>query len=297
MKKVISLLFCLLAPLASLAKLNVVTTTTDLKNLVELVGGDNVVVDSFCKGTQDPHYLEAKPSFMLKAHSADLLVSVGFDLEVGWLPLIIRGARNPKIREGGVGSFVAGAFIEALEKKSPGSVSRADGDVHPEGNPHFLLDPQNALVVAEKLKNKLSELDPANAAIYTANFTKFADQLKVKLTDWQRRVGKDVKVITYHKTFTYFFHRFNITNVAILEPKPGVAPTAQHIIEVMRQAKSAGVRLALIENYFDPTVAKRVAKDVPGMSVAVVPVAVGGTASVLNIFDLYELLVKTIESY
>lgn len=276
------------------AKLNIMTTTTNLKSVVESIGGDKVVVESFCKGTQDPHYIEAKPSYTLKASKADLLVSIGLELEIGWLPLIIRGARNPKLRAGNVGSFIAGEYIDTLEKPKA-EISRGDGDVHPEGNPHFMLDPQNALIVAEKLKDKLTTMDPDNSSHYESNYKKFESQLKSKLVNWEKRVKVGKKVITYHKTLTYFYHRFGIKNVSLLEPKPGVPPSASHILEVMKNAKNEGVKLVLVENYFDPTVANRVARDVDGLKVDIVPVSVGGESNIANLFDLYERLVSSVE--
>lgn len=289
-----SLILICICSLTAHAKLNIMTTTTNLKSVVESIGGDKVDVVSFCKGTQDPHYIEAKPSYTLKAAKADLLVSVGLELEIGWLPLIIRGSRNPKLRAGNVGSFVSGEYIDTLEKPKAG-ISRADGDVHPEGNPHFMLDPQNAIIVAEKLKEKLKTLDSDNSSVYESNFKKFEQQLKTKLANWNKRVKAGKKVITYHKTLTYFYHRFGIENVSLLEPKPGVPPSASHIIDVIKNAKKEGVKLALVENYFDPTVANRVARDVEGLKVDIIPVAVGGESNVINLFDLYERLVTAVE--
>lgn len=290
----IFLVIFLLLPFEAKSKISVMTTTSDLKNIVEKVGGEKVEVDSFCKGTQDPHFLEAKPSFMLKASKTDLLVSNGLGLEEGWLPLIIKGSRNPKIREGQIGNFIAGNYIEPLEKVT-GTISRLEGDVHPEGNPHFLLDPKNSILVAEKIKEKLKELDPEHSSFYDDNYIKFSKELSSKLENWRKRIGANVKVITYHKTLTYFFHRFEIQNISILEPKPGIPPTASHILGVMKKAKQEGVKLVLVENYFDPTIANRVAKEVQSLRVKNVPVSVGGESNILNIIDLYEKLVQTIE--
>ena len=294
MIKITIIIFTTLLSFAGHARLKVLTTTSDLKSLVEIVGGDKVDVESFSKGTQDPHYLEAKPSYMLKASKADLLVSIGLELEVGWLPLILRGSRNPKLLEGAEGSFVAGNFIETLEKPTV-AISRADGDVHPEGNPHFLLDPINALKIAEALKNKLKKLDAENASTYENNFEKFSNDLNAKLEIWKKRIKVGTKVITYHKTLTYFYNRFGIENVSLIEPKPGVPPSVGHVLAVMKKARSAGAKLAIVENYFDPKVAYRVAKDVEGMKVVIVPVSVGGEVNISNLFDLYERLVASFE--
>ena len=294
MIRFITLISIFLFPLASQAKLNILTTTTNLKSLVEIVGGENVSVSSICKGTQDPHYIEAKPSFTLKAARADLLISIGLDLEIGWLPLILRGSRNPKLRPGEIGSFVAGEFIDTLEKPT-GKISRSEGDVHPEGNPHFMLDPLKALTVASHLKDKLIQIDPEHSPAYEDNFNRFASNLKKKLDDWKKRIPEGKKVITYHKTLTYFYQRFGIRNIAQLEPKPGVPPSASHILNVMKEANKQGVQLALVENYFDPSVAYRVAKGISGLKVKIVPVSVNGEPGVSNLFDLYEKLVQSVE--
>lgn len=285
-----------MVPLSGHSKLKVMTTTSDLKSLVETIGGDSVEVFSFCKGTQDPHYLEAKPSYMIKASKADLLISIGLELEVGWLPLVIRGARNPKIRPGQEGSLVVGDFIETLEKSSK-EMTRADGDVHPEGNPHILLDPFNAILIAGKVKDKLSKIKSEDSALFEENLKKFKDGINLKMKLWKAQIPEGLKVVTYHKTMTYFYHRFGIENVAILEPKPGIPPTAGHILKVMKTAKKEGVQLALVENYFDPTVANRVAKDVPGMKVVIIPVAVEGEPGISNLIDLYDKLTQKIKGH
>ena len=287
------LLWALLLPVLSVAKLNVITTTTNLQSLVKVIAEDKVDLISFSKGTQDPHYLEAKPSYMLKAHKADLLISIGLELEVGWLPLIIRGARNPKLRPGESGSFIAGDYIEALEKPTV-KLSRADGDIHPDGNPHFLLDPLNALKVAEAIKNRLSKMDKNNASFYAKNFTNFSKKVHSKLLDWKKKVSSGLKVITYHKTFTYFYHRFNIKSIAFLEPKPGIPPTAAHILNVIDKAKEKSVKLVLVENYFDPAVAKRIVKNIPSLKIKTVPVAVGGERGIDTIIQLYDRLVTAV---
>jgi len=277
-----------LIPICAFAKLNILTTTTDLKSLVETIASDKVDVDSICKGTQDPHYLEAKPSYSLKANRANLMISIGLDLEIGWLPLIMAGARNPDIISN---HLVAGNYVDTLEKPT-GVVTRAMGDVHPQGNPHILLDPLNAVKVAEKIKDKLSLMDKENEAVYAKNFTDFSSLINKKMKEWEKYKG--IKVITYHPSLTYFYNRFKVTNVALLEPKPGIPPTASHILDVMRKARKDNVKLAVVENYFDSTVAERVAKDVHGMKVKSVPVSVGGADGINSLVDLYEHLLREI---
>jgi len=278
------------------AELSVITTVTDLAAIVQEVGGAEVKVESICRGSQDPHYIEPKPSYMVKASHADLLIAVGLGLEVGWLPSIIQGARNPRIAKGQPGFLEVGSLIEALDVPS-GKVSRAEGDVHPEGNPHFMLDPIRVGQVALGIAKRLSELDPVHATQYGTRAAALEHRLSDKTKAWQERVRKSSvsKVITFHQTLRYFFARFHLEAVAILEPLPGVPPTAKHILEVIGKAKAEKVQLILVENFFDPAVAERVAKDVAGLRIAVVPVAVGGDAAVQTIDEVYETLVRAIE--
>ncbi len=278
------------------AKLNVVTTTTDLKAIAEEVGGNFVTADSISKGTQDPHFIEAKPSFMVKASRADLIIAIGLDLEVGWLPSIIMGSRNPKINAGQPGYLEVGALVEPLEVPS-GKITRADGDVHPYGNPHIWLDPIRAGEMANHIAKRLGELDAANAAYFVTNAKNLQSRLQTKTTAWQQRIEKTKikKIVTYHKTLTYFLNRFQLENPAILEPKPGIPPTSGHIIEVIKLIQAQKVPLILVENYFDSSVTNKIKQEVPTVRSASVPVSIDGAPEVKTIDDLYEQLVKTIE--
>ncbi len=282
---------------AAEAKLTVLTTTTDLRSLVEVVAGDLVTVEAIAKGTQDPHFIEAKPSFMVKASKADLVVSVGLDLEVGWLPSILRGARNPKVAEGSDGYLEVGNSIDVLEAAT-GKVSRADGDVHPQGNPHFTLDPLRAVKAANVIAERLAKLDSANAVKYRENALNFGKGIDEKVKLWSARVAKSgvKKVISYHKTLTYFFDRFKLDNVAILEPKPGIPPTSAHILSVINLIREQKVPLILVENYFDPTVTRKIIQEVPEVVAHTVPVAVEGEPQIKNLEDLYEDLIKSVET-
>ncbi len=278
------------------AKLNVLTSTTDLRAIVQEVGGDSLSVDSIAKGTQDPHFVEAKPSFMLKASKADLLVTVGLDLEIGWIPSIVRGSRNPKINPGSRGYLEVGPLVSPLEVAT-GKVTRAEGDVHPLGNPHVTLDPVRAGQIAVKIAERLGELDSSNAAKYLEKAKSYQKRLEDKTKAWQARIEKSgvKKVITYHKTLTYFFDRFKLQNTAILEPKPGIPPTSGHILDVIAIIKEQKVPLIMVENYFDPTVTRKILQEVPTVKSVTVPVAVDGEPQVKTLEDLYESLVTAIE--
>ena len=278
------------------AKLNVVTTVPDLAVEVAEIGGDDVTVDSIAKGTQDPHYLEPKPSYMIKVSHADLVVAIGLELEIGWLPPILQGARNPKVMAGTPGYLEVGSFIDPLEVPK-GRASRAEGDVHPFGSPHFMLDPIRAGIVAVKIAEKLGELDPDHTEAYMEKAKKLQQRLEDKTKTWKKRIeaAKMSKVITYHKTLTYFFDRFGIKVPITLEPKPGIPPTAKYLLSVIELAKKEKVSLIMVENVFDPSGAQKVAQEVPGLRAVTVPQAVGGEPGIKTLDDLYEKLVSVIE--
>lgn len=282
--------------LTALAKLNVVTTTTDLAAIVKEVGGDEVGVESIAKGTQDPHFIEAKPSYMVKVHNADLLVSVGLELETGWLPSIVQGARNSKVAAGSNGYFEVGPLANVIEVPT-GKISRAEGDVHPDGNPHVTLSPKNVGILAVKVADKLSALDSAHAKDFKSRAEKLRTRVDTKFKEWKARIEKTgVKtVITYHKTLNYFLNDFGIANPINLEPKPGIPPTSKHILDVLNTVKTKNIKLILVENFFDSNVADRIKQDNKGVTVASVPVAVDGEPGIKTMDDLFEKLVKTVE--
>jgi len=283
-------------PVVAQAKLAIVTTTPDLRVLAAEIGGDAVTVDSIAKGTQDYHYIEAKPSYMTKTSRADLVISVGLDLEVGWLPPVLRGARNPKVNPGSPGYLEAGELIQALEVPTT-KISRADGDVHPFGNPHFYLDPIRMGQVAVGIAERMGQLDPSHAEQFKVRGKAIQDRLERETKAWQARLDKTgVKsVVTYHKTLTYFFDRFHIDNPAILEPKPGIPPTTGHILEVIDLIKQKKIPLILVENFFDPTVTQRITESVPSVRATTIPVAVDGAPGINTLDDLFEKIVSTIE--
>jgi zinc/manganese transport system substrate-binding protein len=275
------------------AKLKVFTTTTNLASLTQEIGKDLVEVESLCKGTQDPHYLEAKPSFTFKLSKADLLINIGAGLEEGWLPLIIRGSRNPDLREGQKGRLEAADHVRMIGTTNE-QVSRADGDVHPEGNPHFLLSPSKSVDVSKAISKRLQELDPDNKAMYQKNFDHYSKKINEQKKIWKNKIKSGKNVVSYHKTLTYFYEEFGIINIDVLEPKPGIPPSASHILKIIKKVKSNNIDKIIVENYFDDIVAKRVQKEVKGVKIHTVPVAVGGEEKILTLFDLYAHLAKEI---
>lgn len=286
----------LFIPSAGFAKLKVVTTIPDFAALVREIGGDTVTVNSISIGTQDPHFVEAKPSFMLLANKADLFIVAGLDLEEGWAQAIIQGSRNPKIIVGTPGYLELGQLIEPLEVPTV-RVTRAQGDVHPFGNPHFYLDPirmgQSAVLIAERM----AQLDSTQGDRYIERGKQIQQRLETKTKDWQIRIEKTgvKKVISFHRTLSYFFNRFGITYPTTLEPKPGIPPTTKHIMDVIQIVKTQKVPLIMIENFFETTSAKRIQQDVSSVRVVSVPVAVGGEPNILTTDDLIERLVAAVE--
>ncbi len=295
----IQLLFILLTgtfySASTFAKLKVIATTQNVKYLVKEVAGDHVDIEAFTKGSQDPHYLEAKPSFMFKAARADLLVSMGLDLEVGWLPAILRGARNRKIMPGNPGSLILGKHIKPLHVPH-GEINRKLGDVHPAGNPHFMLDPMIAGKLALVVAEKLSELDSDHKKDYDDRAKAFRALMFQKTMQWKFKISmsKNLKVVSYHRTLSYFFNQFGITLLDSVEPKPGVAPTVSHILSLSNKMKKEKVNTILVENFFDPSAALKVKELTPGSKVVEVAVSVEGASQIKSLENLYESLVSSI---
>ncbi len=282
--------------LAAAAKTKVVTTTTDLEALVKVVGGDKVLVLALAKGTQDPHQIEAKPSYMVKMRDADLVLAQGLELEAAWIVPLIQGARNPKVAIG------SSRFIELAEKLDPidvpeGQVSRAQGDVHPGGNPHFQTDPIRLGRAAVLIAEKLGEIDGANRALFKANAERYQKFLNEKSSEWSKRIAatKVTKIVTFHKSLAYFFARYGLTSPIQLEPRPGIPPTASHLLQVIELMKKQNVHLILTENYYDDKAAEKISKEVPGIHTALVPVSVGGEKNIETGEQLIERIVKIIE--
>jgi zinc/manganese transport system substrate-binding protein len=284
--------FILATPALAGAKLKIAATTTDLAALAKEVSAEGIDVFAIAKGTQDAHQLEAKPSFMVKLRDADLVVAHGLELESAWLEPLMKGARNPKLA-----LLELGPLLEPIEAVT-GKLSRAEGDVHPGGNPHFQLDPVRMGKAAGILATKLGELEPARKEAFAKNATAFAARLEEKTRDWRARLKKTgvAEVVTYHKTLSYFCARFELRCELHLEPKPGIPPTARHLIGVIDEMKKRNLRVVLIENYFDDTVRAKLEKEVPGVKVLKVPVAVDGVPAATSTETLLETLVTTIET-
>jgi zinc/manganese transport system substrate-binding protein len=278
----------LATPLASAKKLNVVTSTTDLAALAQEVGGDKITVESIARGYQDPHFVEAKPSFLLKLRQADLLISVGLDLEIGWLPPLITQSGNPRIQVGGSGYLDASQFAEILEKPT-GQVTRAGGDVHPLGNPHYWLDLDNGRRVARGIADKLAQLDPGDAAYFQQRFQDFDKRLTQAEKGWdeQMKPYHGRKVVSYHKSWPNFAKHFGLEVVGYVEPRPGIPPSPGHTVELIQLMKRENIKVMLIEPYFDLKTPNSIGHET-GAKVLVLLPSVGGEKEVTDYFKLFD---------
>jgi zinc/manganese transport system substrate-binding protein len=274
--------------LAAAKKLNVITATTDLAALAQEVGGDKINVESMAKGYQDPHFVEAKPSFLLKLQRADLLVVVGLQLEIGWLPPLITQSGNSRIQVGANGYLDASQFAEILEIPQ-GSITRAMGDVHPLGNPHYWLDPDNGRRVAKGIAGKLGEMDPADAAYFQQRDQDFERRLADADKKWQADMkpfhGR--KVITYHNSAPNFAKHFGLDVVGFVEPRPGIPPTPSHTLDVINMMKRDHVKVIMVEPYFDRKTPDSIARESGGTVVEYLP-SVGGVKEVTTYFQLFD---------
>jgi len=265
-----------LAPRLAQAQLKVVTSTTDLYDIAKSVGGDKITAAHIGEGYQDPHFIEAKPSFVLQLRNADVWAFVGLDLEIGWMPLLLDGARNPKIRLGGSGYVDASKAIRVLDTPQ-GNVDRSMGDVHPLGNPHYWLDPENGRRIARLFKAKFSELDPKNEDTYEKNEKAFEARLNAAEQGWQGDLAaiRGKPVVAWHTSWRYFAEYTKMNIVAFMEPKPGVPPSPSHLYTVIQAVKRTGAKVIVMEPFYDRKVADLVAKQT-GIKVLLLPPSVGG---------------------
>jgi ABC-type Zn uptake system ZnuABC Zn-binding protein ZnuA len=270
------------------SKLNVMTATQDLASLAREVGGDLIIADSIAMGYQDPHFVEPKPSFLLKLQKADLLVVVGLQLEIGWLPPLITQSRNARIQVGAPGYLDMSQSCQILEIPT-GQVTRAMGDVHPLGNPHYWLDPDNGRRIAKALAAKFTEMQPANAAAFAQHYADFDKRLATAEKGWEAKMApyRGHKVVTYHRSWPNFCDHFGLVVVDYVEPKPGIPPSPVHTLEVINTMKREGIKLILVEPYFDLRAPNKIAQDVGGQVAVLLP-SVGGVKQVTDYFQLFD---------
>ncbi len=264
-------LVSLAVPLHASAAVHVVTTVEGLAALAREVGGKRVSVESLSKGVADPHFVDPNPMLAVKLRNADLLVDVGLELEVGWLPPLVTQSRNPDIQPGGRKRLTAASAVKVLDVPT-GPVDRSMGDLHPQGNPHFLNDPRAGMAVAAAIAARLAELDPAGAAEYKANLDAFRKRTQDEIAGWDRQLApfRGRKIMIQHKTFSYFLDWSGLVDVGEVEPRPGVPPPPSHLADLVLIAKQQGVKEIVVESYYDTKSAEVVATH-SGAKVVVIP--------------------------
>ncbi len=287
MKKFI--LFLMMATLvASKAfALNVFTCEPEWKSLTEEITKDKADVYSATNATQDVHYIQAKPSLIAKIRKADMVVCSGADLEIGWLPLILRKAGSAKVQEGGANLIYAAQYVQTIEK--PTRIDRADGDVHPNGNPHLHLNPYNVLKVGKVIADKLSEIDSQNSEFYQKNFADFSAKMNSQIKTWEQKALalKGTNVVTNHKNMSYLFDWLKIKTIGTLEPKPGIPATSKHLNELKNITEQNKIAFIAYAPFESSKPAEWLSKE-SGVKAIILPYTIGGNKETNNLFDLYQ---------
>jgi zinc/manganese transport system substrate-binding protein len=278
--------FAVAHPAAAIVR--VVATTADLAALAQEVGGDKVTVVGLAKGYQDPHFVDPKPSFILEVSRADLLLVIGKELEIGWLPPLINNSRNAKVQPGASGYLDASLGVKILEIPT-GQITRAMGDVHPAGNPHYWLEPDNGRRMAQAIRDKLSELAPADRAYFAQRYGDFDKRLADAQKRWEATMVpyKGTKLVTYHRSWPNFMEHFGLDVMGYVEPKPGVPPSPTHTLELIDEMKRQGAKIIVVEPYFDLKTAQSIASQVGGKVLVLAP-SVGGVKEATDYVQLFE---------
>jgi len=282
-----------LAPAAQ-AKVEVVATTPDFGSIAAEIGGSRASVTTLAKPTEDPHFVDAKPSFIVRLNRADAVVEGGAELEIGWLPALLDQSRNPRLAPGAAGRISCSQGISLLQ--IPATLDRSRGDIHAAGNPHFMTDPQNVKIVAEHIASAFCQLDPKSCDSYRANLGKFTAELESKSAEWEKVLApfKGQRIVAYHDTWPYFARRFGLNIDVFLEPKPGIPPTPVHLAEVISRMKAEHIHVILVEPYQNRKTAEAVAADTAAtvVDVAQFPGGVKGTEK--GYIELMDYLVNSV---
>jgi zinc/manganese transport system substrate-binding protein len=268
-------------------KINVVTTTSDLRSITELIGKDKVDVTSIATGYQNPHFVDPKPSYIIKLSRADMFVTVGLDLETGWSPQLLTSSRNPKIQKGSNGYVDASVGVTLLQV--PSSINRGEGDIHIYGNPHYWLDPINGKQIARNICDGLEKISPENKAFFEDNLNAFNAKIDSKLKEWTQKMAqyKGAKIIAYHNEWVYFEQRFGLIIVDFMEPKPGIPPTPTQLVKIISEVKSNAIRLIISSPYFT-TSSSDVVSQQTGAKTIVLATSVGAFDTIKDYFDLFD---------
>lgn len=295
MKSIVLTLLALTLPLTASAKLKVVATTPDLAAIAREVGGDLLDVSNIVRPDQEPHSLEPKPSYSVLLNQADLLIEVGLELESGWLPVLLTQSRNPKIQAGRPSHLTAAEGIRILEIPT-GPIDRSMGDVHPDGNPHYTLDPRNGLIIAKTIQQRLSELDPANAGTYASRREAFAGRLESRIKAWEKDLApfKGKRIVSFHKDFSYFNDWSGLVLADVIEPRPGIPPSPAHILSLVEKIQKENIPLIVTENFCDPKPGQELSRRT-GVKNLRLPAAVGGDGTKATYEDLFETIVTRLK--
>jgi ABC-type Zn uptake system ZnuABC Zn-binding protein ZnuA len=287
LKIVFIFLVCIATSAVYGTKINVVTTTADLKSITELIGSDKVEVSSIATGYQNPHFVDPKPSYIIKLSRADMFVTVGLDLETGWSPQLLSSSRNPKIQKGSNGYVDASVGVILLQV--PSSINRGEGDIHIYGNPHYWLDPVNGKQIAKNICDGLEKISPENKAFFEANLNAFNTKIDLKLKEWTMKMlpYKGAKIIAYHNEWCYFEQRFGLVIVDFMEPKPGIPPTPTQLVKIISEVKSNAIKVIISSPYFT-TSSSDVVSQQTGSKTIVLGTSVGAFDTIKDYFDLFD---------
>ena len=287
LKIVFIFLVCMATSTVYGTKINVVTTTADLKSITELIGSDKVEVSSIATGYQNPHFVDPKPSYIIKLSRADMFVTVGLDLETGWSPQLLSSSRNPKIQKGSNGYVDASVGVILLQV--PSSINRGEGDIHIYGNPHYWLDPVNGKQIAKNICDGLEKISPENKAFFEANLNAFNTKIDLKLKEWTVKISpyKGAKIIAYHNEWCYFEQRFGLVIVDFMEPKPGIPPTPTQLVKIISEVKRNAIKLIISSPYFT-TSSSDVVSQQTGAKTIVLGTSVGAFDTIKDYFDLFD---------
>jgi zinc/manganese transport system substrate-binding protein len=287
MKKIILLALFFIFDL-TFAQVNVVTTTSTIYDIVKEIGKDKVEVDYLCRGDQDPHFLEVKPSYMMKLRKADILMKIGLGLEM-WAQQLIDGSRNSKLE-------IVDLSIDISKKEIPtGKVDASQGDIHPYGNPHYWLDPENIKVMAKEIYESLSDKDSENSAFYKKNYEAYSKKLDSKISEWKNKMFalKDKPIVFFHASWIYFADRFGIKIAGYVEPKPGITPTPSHNADVINLVKKNKITKIVMENFYSDNAPNQIAEKT-GAKVIKVPVNVYGMEGVDTYIKMMDYIINQI---
>ncbi len=285
------LFLCLSSSLKAEGIIKVVTTTSDLASIAQEIGKDRISVVSLSRGTQDPHFIEVRPSMVVKLKSADLLILVGMNLDI-WVQSLIDASRNPKISYGRSGYLDASAGIKKLEVPQD-KIDASMGHLHIYGNPHYWLDPLNGKIIASNIAGRLAEISPQDASYFQDNLLKFNRQMDEKITGWEQKMApfKGQKIVTYHRSWPYFTNRFDLIVPCEIEPKPGIPPSPKHLKEVIEIVKREKIRVILMEVFYDEKPAAFIAGETDA-KVVVISSSVGGTKEAKDYFSLTDIIIE-----